>query len=111
FMNNCIGCHTGMDPLAQEYANYDYEYDPVSDPEGEFGAIHYNRIGETDPVTGTRVEAKYFNNADNFAPGYQTPDDRWDNYWRAGRNALLGWDPTLPGYGHGAKSMGRELAY
>ncbi|HEX7035711.1 MAG TPA: hypothetical protein VF210_08045 [Pseudomonadales bacterium] len=111
FMNSCIGCHSGMDPLAQAYAYYDYEYDPVSDPEGEFGAIHYNRIGETDPVTGTRVEAKYFNNASNFEPGYQTPDDRWDNYWRAGPNALLGWDPALPGYGHGAKSMGRELAH
>ena len=34
--------------------------------------------------------------------GYITPDDRWDNYWRAGPNALLGWSPSLPGSGQGA---------
>jgi len=111
FMNNCIGCHSGMDPFAQAFAYYDYEYDPMSDPDGEFGSIHYNGAGETDPDTGTRVEAKYFNNATNFEPGFQTPDDSWANYWRAGQNALLGWDDALPGSGSGAKSMGRELAH
>ncbi len=111
FMNNCIGCHSGMDPMAQALAYYDYEYDVASDPDGEFGRIHYNRAGEIDPATGSRVEAKYFNNASNFEPGFVTPDDRWDNYWRAGRNALLGWDASLPGSGAGAKSMGRELAH
>ena len=111
FLNNCIGCHSGMDPLAQAYAYYDYEYDPVSDPDGEFGAIHYNGVGETDPDTGTRVESKYFNNALNFEHGFATPDDTWDNYWRAGQNELLGWDPSLPGSGSGAKSMGQELAH
>ena len=50
------------------------------------------------------------NNAATFRPGFVTPDDRWDNYWRSGRNALLGWDGGLPGHGSGAKSMGRELA-
>ena len=39
-----------------------------------------------------------------------TPDDHWDNYWRQGRNALLGWDAALPGSGSGAKSLGQELA-
>jgi hypothetical protein len=111
FLNNCIGCHSGMDPLAQAYAYYDYEYDPMTDPEGEFGAIHYNGAGQTDPDTGTRVESKYFNNALNFEHGFATPDDSWDNYWRAGQNELLGWDPALPGSGSGAKSMGQELAH
>lgn len=111
FLNNCIGCHSGMDPMAQAFAYYDYEYDPVSDPDGEFGSIHYNSAGETDPDTGTRVEAKYFNNAANFEQGFQTPDDSWANYWRAGQNALLGWDTALPGSGSGAKTMGRELAH
>lgn len=111
FLNNCIGCHSGMDPLAQAYAYYDYEYDVTTDPDGDFGAIHYNRPGESDPATGTRVEAKYFNNANNFEHGFATPDDAWDNYWRAGQNALLGWDDSLPGSGSGAKSMGRELAH
>lgn len=111
FLNNCIGCHSGMDPLAQAYAYYDYQYDPVSDPDGEFGAISYNGVGETDPATGTRVESKYFNNALNFEHGFATPDDSWDNYWRAGQNELLGWDPSLPGSGSGAKTMGQELAH
>ncbi|MBU2886295.1 hypothetical protein KO507_11020 [Gilvimarinus agarilyticus] len=111
FLNNCIGCHTGMDPMAQAFAYYDYEYDPNTDPDAEFGAIHYNLEGETDPATGTRVEAKYHINAGTFAPGYVTPNDEWDNYWRRGPNAILAWDPTLAGEGTGAKSLGQELAH
>ncbi|MEZ5560230.1 MAG: hypothetical protein R3E86_17005 [Pseudomonadales bacterium] len=111
FLNNCIGCHSGMDPLAQAYAYYDYEYDVAADPDGEFGAIHYNGVSDFDPATGTRVESKYFNNASNFEYGYATPDDHWDNYWREGQNSLLGWDPSLPGSGTGAKTMGQELAH
>lgn len=111
FLNNCIGCHSGMDPLAQAYAYYDYQYDPLTDPEGRFGMLTYNRSNDIDPVTGTRVVAKYFNNATTFEYGFRTPDDAWDNYWRAGPNSLLGWDSALPGSGQGAKSMGRELAH
>ncbi len=110
FLNNCIGCHSGMDPLAQAYAYYDFAYDDVADPDAENGTISYNDAGQTDPLTGTRVKAKYFNNATTFEHGFATPDDSWSNYWRAGQNALLGWDPGLPGSGTGAKSMGRELA-
>jgi hypothetical protein len=44
--------------------------------------------------TAGQVQPKYLNNADNFKPGYVTPDDRWDNYWRKGNNQLLGWDPA-----------------
>jgi hypothetical protein len=93
FLNNCIACHSGMDPLAQAYAYYDYD---------EAGG----RLVYSPGV----VRPKYFNNDETFRPGFITPDDRWDNYWRHGRNALLGWDSALPGRGQGAKSMGRELA-
>jgi hypothetical protein len=93
FLNNCVACHAGMDPLAQAYAYYDYDE--------AAGRLLY---------TPGQVRPKYFNNDDTFRPGYVTPDDRWDNYWRAGRNALLGWDATLPGHGRGAKTLGRELA-
>jgi hypothetical protein len=93
FMNNCVGCHAGMDPLAQAFAYYDFN--PAT------GSIEY---------TDGAVQPKYFNNEDTFADGFVTPDDAWDNYWREGRNALLGWSPGLPGSGNGAKSMGRELA-
>lgn len=111
FLNNCIGCHSGMDPLAQAYAYYDYVYDRAADPEGEFGVLRYNGPGQSDPMTGTRVVAKYFNNASTFSHGYVTPDDAWSNYWRAGPNSLLGWDESLPGAGNGARSMGQELAH
>lgn len=110
FLNNCIGCHSGMDPMAQAFAYYDYSYDPETDPDGENGSITYNNTGSTDPVTGTRVTSKYFNNANNFEYGYQTTDDSWSNYWRNGPNKLLGWDTGLSGSGTGAKSMGQELA-
>ncbi len=111
FLNNCVGCHNGMDPLAQAYAYYNYDFDPEADPDAEFGQITYNGEGQTDPATGTRVVAKYHINNSTFAPGYVTPDDHWDNYWRAGPNAMLAWDESLPGSGEGAKSMGRELAH
>lgn len=93
FLNNCIGCHSGMDPMAQAYAYYNFNADT--------GRIEY---------TAGQVQPKYHINENNFIFGFVTPDDRWDNYWRQGRNALLGWDPTLPGGGNGAKSLGVELA-
>jgi hypothetical protein len=93
FLNNCIGCHAGMDPLAQAFAYY--TYDDIT------GSIAY-----TEGV----VHPKHFNNAETFADGFVTPDDSWDNYWREGQNALIGWNPALPGSGNGAKSLGRELA-
>lgn len=110
FLNNCVGCHTGMDPLAQAFAYYNFLYDPDNDPAGLNGQIQYNDVGATDPVTGTRVQEKYHINSTNFAPGFITPNDNWDNYWRVGTNSLLGWDTSLPGSGSGAKSMGMELA-
>lgn len=111
FLNSCVGCHAGMDPLAQAFAYYDYIYDVASDPDGLNGFIDYNDVGEINPETGTRVVSKYFNNALTFEHGFATPDESWTNYWREGQNALLGWDPALPGSGVGAKSMGMELAH
>ncbi|MEQ8205712.1 MAG: hypothetical protein RIA65_06020 [Woeseia sp.] len=93
FLNNCIGCHTGMDPLAQAFAYYNFNETT--------GSIEY--------TPGT-VQPKYFNNEDNFPFGFRTPDDSWENYWREGQNQFLGWDNALPGSGNGAKSMGEELA-
>ncbi len=110
FLNNCIGCHAGMDGMTQAFAYYDFEYDVASDPEAQNGSLNYNDAGEADPVTGTRVEEKYYNNALNFEYGYVTPDDSWINYWREGPNKLLGWDSALAGNGAGAKSLGQELA-
>jgi len=110
FLNNCIGCHTGMDPLAQAFAYYDYDFDQDNDPTGESGTISYNQSGTTDSVTGTRVQAKYHNNATSFPYGFVTRDDQWENYWREGANQKLGWDAEISGKGAGAKSLGQELA-
>jgi hypothetical protein len=93
FLNNCVGCHSGMDPMAQAFAYYTFD-------EAQ-GRMVY---------TGGAVQPKYALNADTFRPGYVTPDDQWENRWRAGENALLGWDPSLPGSGSGAKSLGQEFA-
>ena len=92
FLNNCIGCHSGMDPLAGAYAYYNYNEDT--------GLLEY---------TPGVVQPKYFNNDLNFPQGYRTTDDSWENRWREGQNAYLGFDPALPGSGNGAKSLGQEL--
>ena len=104
FVNACLGCHSGMDPLAQAYAYYDYSYDSNSDPEALNGQLVYS---------SNSVQPKYLINANNFPYGYATEDDRWENYWRVGPNSLLGWDSnnlSLPDSGSGAKSLGIELA-
>ncbi len=93
FTNNCLGCHAGMDPLAQAFAYYNFNE--------ASGQLEY---------TASSVQPKYFINGETFSPGFVTPDDSWDNYWRTGPNQLLGWDSGLPGSGNGAKSMGQELA-
>jgi len=93
FLNACIGCHSGMDPMAQAFAYYNFD--------AGSGQLQY---------TPGIVQPKYLINADNFEYGYVTPDDHWDNYWRSGANSLLDWDSGLPGSGSGAKSLGEELA-
>ena len=93
FLNNCIGCHAGMDPLAQAFAYYDFDETST--------AMIYNP---------SAVHPKYFNNDTTFAEGFVTPDDSWHNHWRQGQNALIGWNGALPGQGNGAKSLGEELA-
>jgi hypothetical protein len=112
YMNACYGCHAGMDPMAQSLAYYNYDYNVDADPDGDNGELSYNSASDpVDPVTGTRVKAKYHNNKFNFPTGFVTPDDEWTNYWRTGQNQLIGWDQSLTGKGYGAKSMGQELSH
>ena len=93
FLNNCIGCHSGMDPLAGAFAYYDY--DEIS------SQLIYD---------SSAVHSKYFNNDLNFPQGFSTTNDSWENRWREGQNAYLGFDGSLPGFGTGAKELGLELA-
>jgi hypothetical protein len=99
FLNSCAGCHSGMDPMAQAFAYYNFNGMPVGDGTNT-GSMVY---------TAGQVQPKYFINSFNFVYGFVTPDDSWSNRWRGGVNASLGWDPSLPGYGNGAKSLGQEL--
>jgi len=97
FLNSCVGCHTGMDPMTQAFAYYNYDETT--------GAIQY---------TAGNVQPKYFNNDLTFPQGYRTPNDHWDNYWRSGQNSYLFTDPAGAaspgtGSGDGAKSLGAEL--
>lgn len=110
FLNNCLGCHSGLDPLSQAFAYYDYQFDTNNDPDAENGAINYNASGNIDPTTNSRVKAKYHINRSNFPFGFFTENDQWHNYWRQGINQKLGWDSTLSGQGAGIKSLGQELA-
>ena len=82
FLNNCIGCHAGMDPLAQAFAFYNY--DDVA------GTIQY---------TAPTVQHKYFHNNTTFPDGFVTPDDAWNNHWRQGQNAVIGWSSAWHGLG------------
>ncbi len=93
FLNNCIGCHAAMDPMVQAFAYYNY--DPTA-----LQLVY----------TPGQTQAKYHINTGNFPYGFVTPDDSWNNRWRSGPNALLGWSSSLPGSGNGAKSLGQELA-
>jgi len=92
FLNTCVGCHSGMDPMAGAFAYY--EFDLTSN------AMIY--------TPGT-VQGKYHINSANFPQGYVTVDDSWINRWRQGPDQVLGWSPSLPGSGNGAKSLGIEL--
>ena len=95
FMNNCVGCHAGMDALYGAYAYY-----------------NFNNVTQQLDYTSPNVAQKFNINANNFKYGYITDDDSWLNYWRNGQNKLLGWNAGGLGseQGTGAKSMGMELA-
>ena len=99
FLNNCVGCHSGMDPMAQAFAYYNYSYTVATDPNGDAGQLVY---------TAGQVQPKYFINKYNFPQGFVTPDDSWTNRWRTGPNEILGWGAGS-GSGNGAKSLGVEL--
>jgi hypothetical protein len=99
FLNTCIGCHSGMDPMAQAFAYYNFVGTVVGDGLNT-GQLQY---------TEGQVQAKYHINATNFPQGFYTTDDSWSNRWREGPNQILGWSSSLPGSGEGAKSLGQEL--
>ncbi|MGI9302386.1 MAG: hypothetical protein ACR2RB_06730 [Gammaproteobacteria bacterium] len=93
FLNDCIGCHSGLDPLTGGFAYYTFDED----------------LGQT-VYTAGEIQPKFVNDAQVFPAGYVTVSDRWTNVWRGGPNSALGWSAALTGSGNGAKSTGMELA-
>jgi hypothetical protein len=91
FLNDCIGCHAGLDGLAGAFAFYNFD--------ATAGKLNY---------TLNAVQPKFVKDANTFPFGYQTLGDSWINYWRTGPNAFVGWNGA--GSGNGAKSLGMELA-
>jgi hypothetical protein len=99
FLTNCIGCHSGMDPMAAAFAYYNFSATDATMTDTT-GQIVY---------TAGQVQPKYHINNTNFPQGFNTMDDSWTNHWRTGVNYTLGWSASLPGNGNGAKSLGTEL--
>jgi hypothetical protein len=93
YLNNCVACHSGMDPMAQAFAYYNFD-------------VTANQL----MYTPGQVQPKYHINSQNFPQGFVTPDDSWSNRWRQGPNSVFGWNQALPGSGNGAKSWGQEIA-
>jgi hypothetical protein len=126
FLNNCVGCHAGMDGMAGAFAYYEWDYSTDKSD----GSLVYRALANPkfDPTTG--VSLKHNINENTFEYGYITDDDSWINYWRNGPNSILGNRPGDPGIGwrhpggadgisidakgnangSGAKSLGIELA-
>ncbi len=122
FLNQCVGCHSGMDPLAQAFAYYDFTY-PDEDQFPNLSLDERKDMGQLVYSPG-QVQPKYLINSATFASGYVTPNDHWSNYWRLGENsARIGWRNAAANSGSvdlvindayaegdGAASMGWELA-
>jgi hypothetical protein len=65
FLNNCIGCHSGMDPMAQAFAFYNFTaIDPTTTD--TTGTIVY---------TAGQVQPKYHINNTNFPQAFNTVND------------------------------------
>lgn len=122
FLNQCVSCHSGMDPMAQAFAYYDWIY---PDEDSQPNLTEEERMDRGQMVyTPGLVQDKYYLNDTTFAAGYVTPNDHWTNYWRLGDNSgRVGWRSSPansgsvdlainPEYseGDGAASMGAELA-
>jgi hypothetical protein len=92
FHNTCVGCHSGMDPLAGAFAYFEWD-------------ANLMRV----VYSPGQVQGKFLINATTFPYGYVTSDDHWANYWRSGPNAALGWRAAASS-GYGPKSLGQEVA-
>ncbi|MEM7408711.1 MAG: hypothetical protein AAF430_00575 [Myxococcota bacterium] len=97
FHTQCVGCHAGQDALAGAYAYFEWAPD-----EGLEGRMMHTR---------GQVQGKYAINTGVFPGGHITVDNSWQNLWRSGGNAALGWSDSELGSGLGMKTLGAEVAH
>jgi hypothetical protein len=104
FLNDCNGCHAGLDGLSGAFAHYNYNT--------ETERLEYN---------AGAVQEKFGINAGVYKHGFTTVDDSWVNYWRVGQNSSLMFRASVADgvttnvdFGHtsgsGAKSLGKEIS-
>jgi hypothetical protein len=108
FLNQCVACHSGMDPMAQAFAYYDFAYPD----EEQFPNLELEQRKDLGRIvySDAAVQEKYLINSATFAPGYVTPNDHWSNYWRLGDNsAHIGW--RLPATNTGVIDLVANEAY
>jgi hypothetical protein len=91
FLNDCLGCHAGLDGLAGAFAFFDFD-----------------NTSQQLVYTANSVQPKFLKDANTFPFGYESTGNSWINYWRSGPNTFVGW--RGPGSGAGPKSLGQELA-
>jgi hypothetical protein len=91
FLNDCLGCHAGLDGLAGAFAFFDFD-----------------NTSQQLVYTANTVQPKFLKDANTFPFGYATTGNSWINYWRSGPNTFVGWRGA--GSGAGPKSLGQELA-
>jgi hypothetical protein len=99
YRTECVGCHAGMDPLANAFAYFDF-IPPAQ--ANQAAAI---------TISATGVVPKMNQNADVFPLGKTVENDSWKNLWREGINSDI-WESTDPAKneGNGVKSFGQLLA-
>jgi hypothetical protein len=122
FLNECSGCHTGMDGMAQAFAYHQFDY-PTEDEQPSLTETERMDMGQMIYTAGD-VQPKHLINSGNFRDGYVITNDHWINYWRSGPNTgKIGWSDSYdsetdldealdPVYaeGDGMSSLGEELA-
>lgn len=98
WVNECKGCHAGMDPFAGAFAYLDWDEDATS--------LVYNKPpeGSTPDVLRAAISEKYLRNASTFPGGFVTVDDFWENRWNDGGNTRVNWPKNASG--NGPKSFG-----
>lgn len=93
YVNECKGCHAGMDPLTGAFAHADFEN----------GMLVYDE---------SKIAAKFFRAANTFPDGYRTVDDSWLNLWNSNSNARVNWGSAAGTVmsGQGMRSLGEMFA-